>query len=91
MGVKLPENKSSRKQKFPRTVVPGSEHARKRIDHGVKGPGSESSRERIGQGAKRPGSESATEQIGQGPIGRFTPGRELVWERKGSVPIKFGI
>jgi len=27
----------------------------------------------------------ATEQICQGPIGRFSPGSELAWERKGSV------
>jgi len=54
-----------------------------REGQGAKGPGSEGSREREGHGANKPGSESSREQIGQGSIGRFAPGSELAWERKG--------
>ena len=32
---------------------------------------------------KVPGNESARERIGQSPVGRFTPGSELAWDRKG--------
>jgi len=35
---------------------------------------------------KIPGSETARERIGQGPIGRFSPGSEFAWERKGREP-----
>jgi len=41
--------------------------------------------ERNGHEAK---GQLARERIGQGPVGRFAPGNELAWERKGSVPTR---
>ena len=46
----------------------------------MKVPGQFRSRERKFKG------ERARERIGQGPIGRFTPGSDLAWERKGCEP-----
>ena len=37
----------------------------------------------------KPGSESCGERMGQGSIGRFAPGSELAWERKGCESSSF--
>jgi len=52
MGAKVPENKSFRERKFPRTVVPGRNFRfREQEFQGVNGSGIDLAREQKGHGA----------------------------------------